>query len=142
MRQHPHNTKFLLLQVPSPIKSPSGAAMLRARGEKTNSSMSKPKPTTLKRSFAPKDSIVSQEIQRYAQLYAVFGSPPRFDLCKGRYRRRSREFGRTRRTMHPIFTSTPLPGKPNQFFYSKGRHGYWNRLAKRAPQPLLKKGRY
>jgi hypothetical protein len=135
-KYHCHNTKFLLLQVPSPINSPSAAAMLRARSK--NSTTKHPNFAT--RCLPPKNIPIPLEKERNARIYAIFGSPPRFDLWKGRYYdRRSRGFGRKRAMGRGVFTSTPLPGKDNLFFGAKGRRRYWNRLAKRDAQPVLRK---
>jgi hypothetical protein len=125
-KSRPHNSKFLTLTVPSPIRSPSAAAMLRARFRAkisqsqvgTNLNRSSRYYYT-RRTCQPKTfghaSSTPMEDYKFARLYSAFGTPPPFDLSRIQLRRREATRGCW------IYTSTPLVGKPNRFFHCSGQ---------------------
>ena len=119
MQNRRYNSKFLLLEVRSPLNSPSGAAMLRARAKRTNSNKRTPKQTTTLATqtnttcspASPRDLVGNlYDLQRYARLYAVLGTPPTFDLSRCLLNRRKRA-RRYQRGSYRVFTSTPRAEK-------------------------------
>jgi hypothetical protein len=114
-----YNSKFLLLEVRSPLNSLSRVAILRARAKRTNSNKCTPNQTTTLATqtnttyspASPRDLVGNlYDLQRYARLYAILGTPPTFDLsrCLLNHRKRARKY---QRDSYRVFTSTPRAEK-------------------------------
>jgi hypothetical protein len=109
--------------------------MLRARAQRMNSNKFMLNQTnTISSPASPRDLVGgSYDLQKYARLYAILGTPPTFDLSRGQSIRRkhARKFGGGR---YRISTSTPRAGKMNRFFGLTGSCTRWGSLARRESQ--------